>query len=133
MDCASTTPSSRRVTRWLIPVALVTMASVPIVSWALDDRVLSPPVRLALAMIPVFLWGILVVLLVMGVHRTDELQRRIQLDALAMAYPTAMMIGMLVEYLQKAGFVLDWNVGDVWPFMALLYAPAWFVARWRYR
>jgi hypothetical protein len=55
------------------------------------------------------------------------------LVTLAMAYPTAMMLGMLVEYLQKAGFVREWTVGDIWPWMFLLYVPAYGLARWRYR
>jgi hypothetical protein len=63
----------------------------------------------------------------------DELQRRIQLEALAIAFPAAMMLGMAVEYLQKAGFARGVEVGDVWPIMLLLYVPAILFARWRYR
>ena len=132
MESACTTPASRRVTRWIIPLALVTAASVIAVTWTLESRALSPAARLALAVIPVALWCSTNVVLLIGVRRADELQQRIQLDALAMAYPTAMMLGMLVEYLQKADFVQTWTIGDVWPFMFLLYVPAYFLARWRY-
>lgn len=133
MGSACATPASRRVTRWIIPLALVTAASVIAVTWVLESRALSPAGRLALAVVPVALWGSVIVMMLMGVRRADELQQRIQLDALAMAYPTAMMLGMLVEYLQKAGFVGTWTIGDVWPFMFLIYVPAYFLARWRYR
>ncbi len=133
MESACTTPESRRYTRWIIPLALVTAASVISVTWVLERGTLSPPARLALAVIPVALWGSVVVVMVMGIRRADELQQRIQLDALAMAYPTAMMLGMLLEYLQKAGFLRTWTVGDVWPIMFFLYVPAYFLARWRYR
>jgi hypothetical protein len=119
--------------RWLIPLGLLTAGSIFVVTWALESRPLAPGARIALAVVPVALWGCMIVVMVMGLRRADELLRRIQLDALAMAFPTAMMIGMLVEYLQKAGFLLTWTVGDVWPIMFLLYVPAYFLAWWRYR
>ena len=133
MDRTSATPESRRAQRWLYVLIVPTFLSIFAVSWAFENRDLEPTTRLLLSVIPVGLWGTMIVMVIAGVRRLDELQQRIQLEALAFAFPTSMMLGMLVEYLQKAGFATGVSVGDVWPWMILLYAPAYFVARWRYR
>lgn len=112
-------------------MALVTLASIFAVSWAIENRELGSEERIALAVLPVLLRGVMILLVVAGVRRLDELQQRIQLDALAMAYPTAMMLGMLVEYLQKGRFAGGWTVGEIWPWMFLLYVLAYAFARWR--
>ena len=133
MDSACSSAEAKRYTRWLIPMALVTVAAVLAVSWTLENRQLGPELRIALAVTPVLLWGGMVLLMVAGVRHVDELQQRIQLEALAITFPTAMMLGMLVEYLQKAGFATSLTIGDVWPWMFLIYLPAYFFARLRYR
>lgn len=126
-------PKARHLTRWLYLLSGLTLVAVLAVSWSLDHMPLGPAGRLALAMIPVGLWAGAITLLVLTVRALDELQRRIQLEALAIAFPAAMLLGMAVEYLQKAGFAREVGVGDVWPFMFLLYLPALLFAHWRYR
>lgn len=122
-----------RSARLLYPAGGLTLLAIIGVSWALDHASLSPAARLALALVPVALWAGAIVLLVLALPSVDELQRRIQLEALAIAFPGAMLLGMLVEYLQKAGFARNLAVGDVWPVMFLLYVPALLFALWRYR
>ena len=97
-------PASRRITKWLSLFAGLTLAAIGAVSWSLDHVTMTPAGRLALAMIPVALWAAAILFLVLTVRGLDELQRRIQLEALAIAFPAAMLVGMGVEYLQKAGF-----------------------------
>jgi hypothetical protein len=124
---------TRRPVRWLYLTGCFTLVAVIGVSWALEHASLEPPARLALALVPVALWAGAIALFVLALRSLDELQRRIQLEALAIAFPSAMLLGMLVEYLQKAGFARDLAVGDVWPVMFLLYVPALLFAHWRYR
>jgi len=124
---------SRRPVRWLYLTGCLTLVAVIGVSWALEDASLDPPARLALALVPVALWAGAIAFLVLAFRGLDELQRRIQLEALAIAFPSAMLLGMLVEYLQKAGFARGLAVGDVWPAMFVLYVPALLFAHWRYR
>ena len=133
MDSACSSAEAKRYTRWLIPMAILTAVAVIAVSWTLENRELGAELRIALAVTPVLLWAGMVLLMVAGIRHVDELQQRIQLEALAITFPTAMMLGMLVEYLQKAGFATDLRVGDVWPWMFLIYVPAYFFARLRYR
>ena len=124
---------ARSSIRWLYLTGCLTLVAVIGVSWALKHASLEPPARLALALVPVALWAGAIALVVLALRALDELQRRIQLEALAIAFPSAMLLGMLVEYLQKAGFARDLAVGDVWPVMFLLYVPALLFAHWRYR
>jgi hypothetical protein len=126
-------PEARHFLPYLYLLAGLTLVAVIAVSWSLDHLSMAPAGRLVLAMIPVALWSGAITMLVLTVRALDELQRRIQLEALAIAFPAAMMIGMTVEYLQKAGFAHSVGVGDVWPFMFLLYVPALAFAHWRYR
>jgi hypothetical protein len=133
MESACSSAEAKRYTRWLIPMALLTAAAVIAVSWTLENRELGAELRIGLAVTPVLLWGGMVLLMVAGIRHGDELQQRIQLEALAITGPPAMMLGMLVEYLQKAGFATSLTVGDVWPWMFLIYLPAYFFARLRYR
>ena len=118
---------------WLWVLSGLTFVAVVGVSWSLDRVSIDSSGRLALAFIPVVLWGATIALLVRTMRRLDELQRRIQLEALAIAFPAAMMLGMAVEYAQKAGFARGLDVGDVWPAMILLYVPALAFAHWKYR
>jgi hypothetical protein len=67
---------------------------------------LSAPARVAVTLIPLiaFLWFLLVeVRLVRGL---DELERRIQLEALALAYPTAIVLFLVFGLLDRAGFIV---------------------------
>jgi hypothetical protein len=132
MDACDARPA-RRLLPWLYLLSALTLVAVVAVSWSMDHLDIPPSGRLALAMIPVALWSAATLILVRTARGLDELQRRIQLEALAIAFPLAMLIGMTVEYAQKAGFALGVDVGDVWPVMALLYVPALLFALLRYR
>ena len=125
--------AARRPLRSLYFMGVLTLLAVIGVSWTLDHAYLNPSARLALALVPVALWAGAIALLVRAMRSLDELQRRIQLEALAIAFPAAMLLGMGVEYLQKAGFARDVTVGELWPVMFLLYLPALLFAYRRYR
>lgn len=131
MDASDRAGSRRPMPLYLL--AALTLAAVLGVSWSLDHVALGRWARLALALVPVGLWSAAIILLVRAMRALDELQRRIHLEALAIAFPCALMLGMTVEYLQKAGFAPGLGVGEVWPAMALLYVPALAFAHWRYR
>jgi hypothetical protein len=102
-------------------------------SWVLRHTDFDTALRLFVALIPVplFLWFIIAELRL--VRRFDEFQRRVVLEALAIAFPAAIMVAVTVESLQKGGFVTSWTVGDVWPFMALVWLPALYYTHRRYQ
>lgn len=123
----------RQPWRFVAAIAFL-MAAVVGCSWLLKAQhiELARGQRLAIALVPVpfALW--VVGEYVRIVRGLDEFYRRVVLEALAIAYPLAMVLGMTIEYLQKAGFLMGANVGRVWPFMALLWPLTYLYAHRRY-
>ena len=69
-----------------------------------------------------------------ALRRADELQRRIHLEALAMAFLTTMlaMMGMgLLEDTPRGLVTLPWR--HLWFALLPLYAVCYGIARWHYR
>ena len=130
---ASSTSVTRRYGGYVLAGAVLLMGVLLSANWLLDTRDLSPNLRIAVALVPVLGFAILIGLEVQIVRHLDEFQQRVQLEALAMAFPAAALLGYVVESLQKAGVAQGWTVGRVWPLMFLLYVPAYCLARWRYR
>lgn len=126
-------PEARRYRPWIWTVAVVTGLSIVVAYSVLRAADLGAEGRLAVALAPVVLFAVLIVLEVRQMRHLDELQRRIQLEALGIAFPTAGVLAMGISFLQKAGYVTDWTLAEVWPWMFLLYFPAYGIARWRYR
>ena len=101
-------------------------------SWTLRNVALTTELRFLVALMPgpFFVWFILVEL--RALKRTDEFQRRVLLESLAIAFPAAITIAVVIDGLQKGGFVTGWSIGDVWPFMALTWLPALWIVDRRY-
>ena len=115
--------------------AVVLMAAVAVCTYLLrsPNVTLTTGVRLAVALTPVPLAVWLISEYVRLMRTADEFVRRVMLEALAIGYPVALLIGMTVEYLQKGGFLLGADVGRVWPLQGLVWLIAYAYARWRYR
>ena len=65
-------------------------------------------------------------------RRMDELYRRIQIEALALAFGGTALLVVAYGFLEVAGFP-RLTVWWVWMVMATLWAIGLAVARWRYR
>lgn len=66
------------------------------------------------------------------VRRCDELQQRIQLEALAFSFCGTALATFAYGFLQGIGFpTLNWTF--VWPVMASLWIIGLFRSHWRYR
>ena len=93
------------------------------------------PVKVILAVLPVpaFVW--LVIEIVRGVRQMDELERRIQLEALATAFPLAMTVMMTLGLLELAIPLSkdDWSYRHVWAFFPLFYIGGLILARKRHQ
>ena len=91
-------------------------------------------VRVAIALAPVpafaaFLWQV-----IRGVRSADEFERRIHLEALAVAYPLAILLLMTLGLLQRAITLKfeDWSYAHVWIYLPLFYFLGLALARRRY-
>lgn len=117
----------------LLAVGALTILSVFASSYLLEKQPMHSGSRLALALLPLPFSLMLLAVYVRLVRTADELQKRVFLESLAIAWPAAMIFGMTIEYLQKAGFAMGMDVGRVWPLMMMLWAPALLYSYRRYR
>ena len=122
-----------------IAIGVGAMVALAVIDYrSLADRSLleieSRPLRVAIALLPTpfFVWWLTT--WVKGVLKMDELQRRIELEALAFAFPTSLVflaaLGMLdsAVTLQTAEFSLR----HVWLMMPMLYYVGLWNAQRRY-
>jgi hypothetical protein len=64
-------------------------------------------------------------------RRLDELQRRIQLDALALAFMVTALVTLSYGFLENVG-IPALNMVWVWPLMASVWIIGLLIGRWRY-
>ena len=101
----------------------------------LERTQLPTSLRVLIALVPVPATAALLFALIRSIRKLDELQVRIQLEALAVAYPLAMLLLMTLGLLQLAVTLspLDWSYRHVWPFLAIFYVAGLALANRRYR
>lgn len=121
--------------RYLIELgsALALYAFLLVTANLIDQR-LHPggPTRIALALMPMIgalaaAWAIM-----RGIWRMDELQRRIQLDAIAIAFLATALITFGWGFVQNAG-VPPLHAHAVWPLMAVGWLVGLVISSRRYR
>jgi len=88
-----------------------------------SSQALAPGTRLLLSLSPVpvfaaFLWTFL-----RAVRAADELERRVQLEALALAFPLGLLLLTSLSLVQRAVVLNaeDWSFNHVWPMFVVLY------------
>jgi hypothetical protein len=94
---------------------------------------LGQEVRVAIALLPLpfffaFVWAEL-----RWIRQQDEFHRGVLLESLAIAFPMAIALAVVLESLQKAGLLQTLSVGDAWPWMALTWLPGLWIAVRRYK
>jgi hypothetical protein len=121
------------------PVALAATGVIWILLYFIARILLKDPshatwLRVTIALIPIpffagFLWQV-----VRGVRSADEFERRIHLEALAVAYPLAMVLLMTLGLLQRAVVLKfeDWSYLHVWIYLPIFYLLGLTLARRRY-
>ena len=102
---------------------------------ALETASLAFGIRLAAALVPVPIGATVLVLMVRGARQLDELERRIQLEALATAFLLAMIFIMTLGLLQRVVTLKfeDWSYMHVWAMLPTLYFTGLAFARRRYQ
>lgn len=115
-----------------ISVALL-LVLVALVSTLLERAELSAPTRIGIALLPVAMYGFCLFSYLGLIRRTDELQQRIHLEALAIAFPTTAVAVLAAEYLRKAGVISTLKPDYMLLIMLVLWGVGFFVAWRRYR
>jgi hypothetical protein len=87
---------------------------------------------IAIAPVPAFAWVLWSI--ARGVSAMDELERRIQLQALAFAFPLALLLIMTLGLLEIAIGLNpdDWSYRHVWPLFVIFYLAGVVRAKRRY-
>ena len=90
--------------------------------------------RLAMAFIPTPLFALFLWNFIQLIRTADELERRIQLEALAIAFPLALVLLTTLGLAQRAVSLSfeDWSYNHVWPMLAVFYLAGIVIARKRY-
>ena len=100
---------------------------------ALDPA--APPLRIAIALLPLpfFIWYLWTWF--KGAAAMDELQRRIELEALGFAFPAAIVLLMTLGLLDVAMALPsdDFSLQQVWLMLPLLYYIGLWWAKSRYK
>ena len=136
MNALSTSKQNHRTTGdWRVFGVFILWAVVYLIARGLLELEAQPSwVRIVIALtpVPVFAWVLWNVS--KGVEAMDELERRIQLEALAFAFPMTLLLVMTLGLLELAVGLNpnDWSYRHVWPILFVLYFVGLTLARRRY-
>ena len=105
------------------------------VRMVLEREDLTVPVRMTIALIPLVPFLAFLRAWVNGLRGMDELERRIQLEALAIAFPLTIVLLMVLGLLQLAAPLPmdDWSYRHAWAYLPLFYFGGVALAARRYR
>ena len=134
-DVGAAIEQNRRIYGTRLLVRGLLWASVYLFSRGLLELTIpSSAARVAIALLPTpffiyYLWTWM-----KGVSEMDELQRRIELEALGFAFPAAVVFLMTIGLLDLAVTLNpdDWSLHHVWLMLPLLYYVGLFRAKRRY-
>jgi Kef-type K+ transport system membrane component KefB len=122
--------------RWrrrILGLALVAAIVILAAAWMGRQLPLRSPGRIAIALLQGAASTALIVATARPMRHYDELQRRIQLEALGLAYAATAILATTYGFLVKAGLPdIDWG-SWIWPAMTGLWAIAFAIACRRYR
>lgn len=124
----------QRSRKGLISAALFLLTYL-VARFVLKQTDLSESIRISAALLPVLPFAWLLREIIKGVRSLDELEQRIQLEALAVAYPLAMVLLMTLGLLEIAVVLPPADLGyrHVWAMLPLFYFIGMVVARRRYQ
>ena len=118
----------------MIVAGAVWILSYFIARYLLDNWSQSQQWEFAIVSLPMFAFFWLVWVVQRALRRIDELQRRIHLEALALAFLTTMlaMMGLgLLEETPRGLVTLPWR--HLWFALLPLYAVCYGISAWHYR
>lgn len=132
-------PASRSASRarWpmLVWVALWLLSYFAVRAVLEAGDALGDGARVAIALAPLLPFLAFLRLFVAGLRQLDELERRIQLEALAIAFPLTIVLLMVLGLVQLAVPLspADWSYRHVWAYLPLFYVGGLALAGRRYR
>jgi len=91
--------------------------------------------RVAVALVPILPFVLFLSMLLAEIRSLDELWRRIHLEALAIAFPLAVLLLMILGLMEVATGLSrdDWSYRHVWIYLPIFYALGMVVSVRRYK
>jgi hypothetical protein len=120
---------------WVMFVGMAALFLVAyMVARGLLETMTTPAVRVAAALLPIPPFTLWLIFMVRGARELDELQRRIQLEALAFAFPLTLILLLTLGLLEIAIELNpdDWSYRHVWAMLPLFYFMGLALAKRRY-
>ena len=101
----------------------------------LELGIAAPPARVLIALLPAPFFAWYLWTWMKGVSQMDELQRRIELEALGFAFPSALLVLATLGLLDVAITLdpEDFSVRNTWLMMPMLYYAGLWLAKRRYQ
>ena len=116
-----------------VTVALLVAATDIVTSWLLARMELGQTARVAIALLPIPANVWLIAIILRTLRRLDEFLKRIQFEAVAVAFLTTGLAALTYGQLQTVQVVGPLNVGLIWGFMGVSYVLGYAVAARHYR
>ena len=116
-----------------ITVALLVAATDIGTALVLAGMELSQTTRVAIALLPIPANVWLIAIILRSLRRLDEFLKRIQFEAVAVAFLTTGLAALTYGQLQTVQVVGPLNVGLIWGFMGVSYVLGYAVAARHYR
>jgi len=101
--------------------------------WALGHMELPATARIVVALLPLPGNIVLIAMVLRGIRKLDEFQKRIHFEAVTLAFLSTGVAVFVFGFLQKAHAVGPLNMGLVWAFMVIFYAIGYFIAVSHYK
>jgi hypothetical protein len=112
--------------------SMIGLAVVFITGWLFESVVLSPPLRILLALLPLIPGSLFLFYLVKGIRGLDELQQRIYMEAATLTFVVTVLLTFLFGSLQRAGlYTAQWD--DIGNTMMLVWICMYLINEWRFR
>lgn len=99
---------ARRMSQWAVLFAFISALAAIACSWVLRNMQPNAVMRVVLAIIPVIPATLYVLFMVKATRTLDELQQRIQLEAVTFAFVASLVGSLTYGMLQKSGFLRAW-------------------------
>lgn len=130
---ANKSRNGRTALTWAIIWMLSYFSARAALEWMADGQ--PAGTRLAVALIPIVPFVAFIWKFIGSLREADELERRIQLEALAIAFPLAMVLLMILALVQLAMPLNpdDWSYRHVWYFLPIFWLGGLSIARRRYQ
>ena len=115
-------------------LALLWLVAYFVARGVLENKSLTLPARLSAAIVPVPLFAAFLWSYIQSVRTWDELERKIHLEAVSIAFALATLLLTTLALMQRAVNLRfeDWSYAHVWVYLPIFYLLSFLVVQKKY-